>query len=176
MDKRAQARYMKAGCYPRLLFYHFARAPRSQRVALDLHFVPMVGSAEHLQHLERIDQAILGFRRQSDHQWLIENRRGFLYRRDDRVVGYGYLASGSLGPCALMEAGDFSSVLAHAESEAQATGAETLNLQVPACNQVAIETLLAQGYRIDDFVTLWMTNEPFGQLQRYIATSPAFFL
>ena len=66
---------------------------------------------ETLSTLAEIDKATLGFQRDVDQQWFLANRRGFLYLRDGRPVGYGYVGENS-GPFALLDAADFPAVLA----------------------------------------------------------------
>ena len=46
-----------------------------------------------------IDRAVLGYRRDVDHVWFAEQRRGLVYRRGAEIVAYGYppSAPGCLG-------------------------------------------------------------------------------
>jgi hypothetical protein len=80
------------------------------------------------------------------------------------------------GPFALLHAGDFPAVLAHAESEAAAQGQHEFGLEVPMVNQVAVDYMLARGYRMDAFIALLMNDRPFGKFENYIVTSPPFIL
>jgi hypothetical protein len=65
-DLRAQARYLKAGVFPRFPIYYFWRQPESVVVATDLAFVKAEAAAMTI--LGDIDEAILGFRREIDHR------------------------------------------------------------------------------------------------------------
>jgi hypothetical protein len=119
-DLRAQARYLKAGVFPRFPLYYFWRQPEAVTVETDLEFVKVEAGGDTAV-LGDIDEAVLGFRREVDHRWLLRERRAYVYYRNDRPVGYGY-SGGPNGPFALLESADFPAVLAHAESEAAAAG------------------------------------------------------
>jgi hypothetical protein len=43
-------------------------------------------------------------------------------------------------------------------------------------NEVAVRYLLGRGFRIDPFFSYLMSDSPFGRFERYIETSPTFFL
>jgi GNAT superfamily N-acetyltransferase len=174
-DLRAQSLYLKAGVYPRFSAYYFGRVPEPVRVDKDLVMKPAPASTETLEILGQLDLVVLGHRRDSDHAWLRTERQGYLYYRDGRPVGYGYLGVQN-GPFALLNHADFPAVLAQAETAAATAGAGHIGFEVPAINQVAMDTLLARGYKIDVLVAQFMTGEPLGDLSKYIITSPPFIL
>ncbi|MFC2030852.1 GNAT family N-acetyltransferase [Chloroflexota bacterium] len=173
-DVRAQARYLKAGLYPRFPVYYFGRSPELIDMDTDLSFEPVTASPETLAAIGALDDELLGFRRDEDHAWLLEDRQGFLYLRRDHPVGYGYLGARN-GPFGLLDPGDHPTVLAHAESRAARLGLGHFGIEVPLVNQVAVDYLLARGYRLDTLMTILMSDVPFGDFQRYIFTSPPFF-
>jgi hypothetical protein len=173
-DVRAQALYLKSGVYPRFPIYYFGRQPERVEVATDLTIETLTATLETLEVLAALDKSVLGFRRDVDHAWLLSGREGYLYRRDDQPVGYGYVGFNS-GPFALLEAADFPAVLAHAESQAALQG-QPFGVEVPTVNQIAVEYLLSRGYRLDSFVAILMNDEPFGKFENYIISSPPFFL
>lgn len=82
----------------------------------DLVFEPTTASPESLEILGSLDRSLLGYRRDVTHTWLLGDRQGYVYYRDDRPVGYGYVGARN-GPFALIDDRDFPAVLAHAESE-----------------------------------------------------------
>ena len=174
-DMTAQARYLKAGVYPRFPIYYFGRKPEQVPEVSDLVFEPLTASPNDLVTLGDLDQRVLGYRRDVDHQWLASNRQGYLYHRDDTPVGYGYTGVRN-GPFALLETSDFPAVLAHAESAAAQQGREHFGVEIPMVNQAAVDYLLDHGYRMDSFIAILMTDIPFGQFENYITTSPPFFL
>src|SRR5205807_1174062 len=83
--------------------------------------LPGSQSAEVMDALRAIDREILGYTRDADHVWLSQTRRGHLYRRGGRAVGYGYVASPN-GPFALLDGADYPAALAQAEALAAARG------------------------------------------------------
>lgn len=178
-DVRAQSLYMKLGTYPRFPIYYFWREPQEVAVETDLVFEPVTASAEVLESLAAIDREVLGFRRDADHGWLLGDRQGYLYRRAGLVVGYGYEGR-SNGPFALLEPADWPTVLAHAEFTAaraeHKSGRGHFGVETPMANTAAVDYLLGRGYRIDDFIAQTMMDRPFGRFDRYIVTSPPFFV
>jgi len=174
-DMAAQARYLKAGVYPRFPLYYFGRKPEEVPMVSDLVCEPLTASPNDLDVLGDLDQKVLGYRRDVDHQWLASDRQGFLYLRDNTPAGYGYTGVRN-GPFALLETNDFPAVLAHAESAAAQQGLEHFGLEIPMVNQVAADYLLDHGYRMDSFIAILMNDKPFGKFENYIAPSPPFFL
>lgn len=175
-DPRALARYLKAGVYPYASTFSFTRIPEAVKVPKDLQVEPVADTPDTLRVLASIDREVLGHRRDMDHVWLMEQRTGVVYRRGGEVVGYGYLSKDWGGPFALLNEADFPGVLAHAETQSHALGAESLVFEVPLMNRGAIDHLLQRGYRLDGWVGSLMSDAPFGRFDRYICTSPPFFL
>jgi GNAT superfamily N-acetyltransferase len=173
-DARAQARYLKAGVYARFPLYYFSKKPEPVTTSSSLKFHPMTVNDETINGLAQIDGQILGHRRDEDHRWLLGERRGFLYQRNGRLVGYGYLGE-SNGPFALMDDTDFPPILAHAESEAAENGHE-FGVEVPLINKAAVNYLLGRGFRMDSFFAFFMSDAPFGQFDHYLFPSPPFFM
>ncbi len=174
-DFRAQALYLKAGMFPRFPIYFFEREPEPVPFETDLQVVPLRADAETVATLGEIDREVIGFRRDVDHQWFLANRRGFLYVRNGRPAGYGYVAESS-GPFALLDAADFPTVLAHAESTAQAAGYTQFGVEVPMVNETAVTYLLSRNYKMDVFMAMFMSERPLGHFDRYLVTSPPFFV
>ncbi len=173
-DIRAQSLYMKSGVYPRFQLYYLWRKPEKVNFKNDLEIRLISDGQNMLNLLADVDVNILDHRRDSDHQWLQTERQGYLYLRDGRPVGYGYFGKRT-GPVALLDDNDFPAILAHAESAA-AGKFEHFGLEIPAVNQVALDYLLSRDFRIDSFVATLMTDQPFGNFERYIVTSPPFIL
>ncbi len=174
-DFRAQTLYLKAGVFPRFPIYLFERTPEQTPFESDLQVVPLQNEATTVATLGEIDQDVIGFRRDVDHQWFLANRRGFLYVRNGRPAGYGYVGESS-GPFALLNASDFPAVLAHAESTVQAAGHNYFGLEVPMVNETAVTYLLSRNFKMDVFMAMLMSERPFGNFDRYIVTSPPFFV
>src|SRR5262249_35913709 len=105
---------------------------------------------------------------------ILEHREGYLYQRGGEFVGYAFVGKEGAGPIGALAAEDLPSVLLHVESRAHALGAERLSLQVPGVNATAVRHLVGRGFQIDAWVNLLMSNEPFGQFDRFLAFSPLF--
>ncbi len=174
-DFRAQALYLKSGVFPRFPIYYFGRQPEQVPFETDLQFVPLVNNEETVSTLGTIDTRVIGFQRDVDQQWFLANRRGYLYVRNGRPVGYGYVGETS-GPFALLDAADFPTVLAHAESTACLEGLNQFGLEVPMVNETAVTYLLSRNYKIDAFMAMFMSDRPFGNFDRYLITGPPFFV
>ena len=173
-DFRAQALYLKAGVFPRFPIYYFGRPPEQVPFESDLQFVPLQADSD-LVVLNEIDADVIGFQREVDHRWLLANRQGFLYVRNGRPKGYGYLGRNN-GPFALLDTADFPAVLAHAESAAVTAGRSEFGVEVPMVNETAVTYLLSRNFKMDVFMAMFMSERPFGNFDRYIATSPPFFV
>jgi GNAT superfamily N-acetyltransferase len=174
-DIRAQVRYLKCGVYPRFPIQYFARKPEVVQVESDLLFARVDATPETVATLRMLDKAVLQHVRDADHAFLLGDRHGFLYYRDEQVVGYGYLGK-EIGPIALLHEADFPAVLAHAESYTALQGSEHMGLQVPMINRAAVDYLLARHFRLESVGVFFMSNEPFGKFENYIMSSPPFFL
>src|SRR5262245_46227709 len=53
------------------------------------------------------------------------------------------------GPFAVLDPNDFPAVLAHAETQAHALGAESVGFEVPLINKIVVDYLLGRGYKLD---------------------------
>lgn len=177
IDTRAQARYLKSGVYPRFPLYYFYRQPEATEVESDLIIEPITSTpaADVLTMFGDIDQAILEFRREEDHAWLLTDRQGYLYQRNGHVVGYGYVGKVN-GPFALLDAADFPAILAHAETQAAVVGSGHFGLEVPMANRAAVAYLLGRGFHMHGFITLVMSDAPFGRFENYLIMSPPYTL
>jgi hypothetical protein len=174
-DVRAQARYLKSGVYPRFSWTAVARTPEPVGAATDLTIEPVSATRDTLAACAAIDKELFDFSRDTDHEFLLSDRQGYLYYRGSRVVGYGYTGADN-GPFAVLDALDFPAVLAHAETDAARRGVETFTVLVPLINRVAVSYLLARGFLLAGWVGFFMSDEPFGTFENLILCSPPFFL
>ena len=53
---------------------------------------------------------------------------------------------------------------------------EEIGFEVPFPNRVAIAHLLGRGYRLDPFLTHFLSDGPAGSFDRYVVTSPPIFI
>ena len=174
-DIRAQVLYLKAGVYPRFTLNYFGKETDKRTAPGELVARPMQEVADALKIIGGLDREVIGHQRDADHNWLMQDRTGFLYFDGSQPIGYGY-AGVRNGPFALLNAEDYPSVLAHAENHAYDNGRDHFGVEVPLVNQPAVDYLLANGFKLDTFMAVMMTNKPFGRFENYITTSPPFFM
>ena len=173
LDERALYRYMKAGVYGRFLFKHFYRKAEKVDLKTDLSIEPMRLDI-HMDDINRIDRRIINHVRVSIHKWVATTREGFIYKRKNEIVGYGYVGSNS-GPFALVDDNDFPAILAHAENLMAEKG-EEFGAETPLVNTKAIQYFMERKYHIDSFSAIFMSNVLFGKFENYLCFSPEFFL
>jgi GNAT superfamily N-acetyltransferase len=173
-DVRALAAYLKAGVYARFPTYTFSNPPEPLQVDAWLDARPLTDCDADLSIINSVDRAILGHIRPADHRWLLTQSQGFAYYRDNRLLGYGYLAEDA-GPFAMLDDAHLPAALAHAETLAVGRF-PNLYFEVPLINRAAVDHLLARGFRLSAFTGLFMSDAPFGKFENYIFPSPPFFL
>jgi GNAT superfamily N-acetyltransferase len=177
-DIRALSRYLRAGVVARFPILSFIGPSRETQLIPGLE-VDALDLDRDLAAVHAVDDAVLGHRREVDHRWFATEREGYRYLRGGDVVGYGYVGrpgrSGN-GPYAVLEPSDLPAAMLHAEGRRHELGAEETEFEVALHNEVAVEHLLGRGYRMDTFMTLVCSSEPFGSFDRYLCCGPALIL
>lgn len=173
-DVRAQSRYYRAGTVARFPIVSLEGAPSASAVDPDLEVVR--ARTHEIESLVEIERTVIEFDRGDEFRWLLEQREGYLYRRSGRPIGFAFVSRTGSGPIAALAPEDQAAILGHVESRAADLGVETLSLEVPMINEVAMRHLLARGFRIDPFLTLLMSSRPFGSFDRFIGFAPPFTL
>jgi hypothetical protein len=161
------------GVYGRFLFKYFYRKAEMVNVQTDL-TIELMDLNIHLPTMNQIDKELLAHERGPVHQWLAAMRSGFVYKRRNEVVGYGYIGSGH-GPFAVLDENDFPAILAHAESLVAEKG-EDFGASAPLINRKAIQYFVERKYQIDSFSALFMSNVEFGKFENYLCFNPEFFI
>ena len=176
MDARALTRYLRTGLRPRFVQFYFGRKAEPRAVSTDLVIEPMPApiDAATLEALAAIDREVLEIRRDQDHGWLAGEKQGFVARRGGRIVGYGY-AGKRCGPFAALEPADQPALFAHAETLVAPTG-EDFGMSIPTINLVALEYVLAHGFKLDAAAAHFLSDSPFGRFDCYTFTTPGLFL
>jgi len=177
-DVRALSRYYAAGTVARFPILTLAGTPADARPGDDLRPRRLGVDSEADVHAQReIERSVLDFARGRDEvSWLLEDREGYLYVRDDMAVGFAFLGKSGAGPIAALDPVDLPDMLLHIEGRASELGIERLDFQLPAPNEVATRHLLGRGFRLDPWVNLLMSNRPFGRFDRVISFGPPVFL
>ena len=177
-DIRALSRYMRAGVVPRFPVATFSGQSREVALVDGLDVEPLDLDRD-TDAVNAIDDVVLGHRREPDHRWFATEREGHRYLRDGRMVGYGYVARpgrAGNGPFVVLEASDLPAVMSHAERRRHELGADETEFEVALHNRTALDHLLGRGYRMDAFMTLVCSSEPFGRFDRYLFCAPALIL
>jgi hypothetical protein len=95
------------------------------------------------------------------------------------MVGYGYIGlpdRGGNGPFAVLDPYDLLGVMSHAEHRRHELGATEASFEVALHNRTAVDHLLGRGYRMDAFMTMICSSEPFGSFDRYLFCAPGLIL
>ena len=87
-DERALYRYMKMGLRERFILKYFSRKAEKVTLHTDLQIEPL-NLDIHLPFINRIDKELIAHQRSSIHEWIALRRDGFVYKRNDEIVGYG---------------------------------------------------------------------------------------
>src|SRR5437016_3919533 len=153
--------YLKNGLYPREPLYRMA-AP-AQAVAQDLADAgcdvtpialwPQSGEWPAGEWIGRIDQELLGFRRDLHHQFLLGGfaARAVRIEHPGRAAGYAYIsAQGHVGPLAIAPDADATAVVTTALRCALEGGARQISMLVPGRAKTVMQTALALGFRIEE--------------------------
>lgn len=177
-DVRALGRYYGAGTVVRFPILSIGGLPA--RAELGDQLQPRrvnPGAASDLEAVREIEASLITYARGSDEiRWILENREGYLYLRDGRPVGYGFVGPLGSGPVGADEPELLPDVLLHLEDRAARMGLDRLAFEVPAPNEVATRHLLGRGFQIDPGMSLLMSNRPFGRFDRFLGFSPPVFL
>jgi GNAT superfamily N-acetyltransferase len=178
IDVRAQARYYRAGTVARFPIAGVTGKPGAAGGASPSNGLqPAPATRDDMSDLVALERAALEFDRGDEFAWLLDNREGFLYRRGREVVGSAFLGPrGAIGPISVTHADHFPAILDHVERRAAEREIEEIALEVPMVNEVAMRHVLARHFKMDTFLTLLMSNRPFGQFDRFIGFSPPFVL
>ena len=177
-DIRALSRYLRADVVPRFPVVTFTGPAREVALVDGLDVEPLDLDRD-MAAVHAVDDAVLGHRREVDHRWFAAEREGHRYLRDGRVVGYGYVGlpdRGGNGPFAVLDASDLPAVMSHAERRRHELGADEASFEVALHNRNAIDHLLGRGYRMDTFMTLVCSSEPFGRFEQYLFCAPGLIL
>ena len=171
--------YLKNGLYPREPLYEMAAPARA--VAQNLadagyDITPIAPWPDAGEWIGRIDQELLGFRRDLHHQFLLGGfaARAVRIEHAGRAVGYAYIsARGHVGPLAIAPDADAKAVVTTALRCALEGGATRVSMLVPGRADVVMQTALAVGFRIEEPLVL-MAWRPFGNWSNYLSRTLGF--
>ena len=171
--------YLNNGLYPREPLYRMA-AP-AQAVAQNLadagyDVMPVAPWPEPDEWTGRIDQELLGFRRDLHHKFLLGGfaARAIRIERAGRAAGYAYIsAQGHVGPLAIAPDADAKAVVTTALRCALEGGPRQVSMVVPGRAEVVMQAVWALGFRLEEPYVL-MASRPFGNWCNYLPSAPGF--
>src|SRR4029077_3269167 len=171
--------YLKNGLYPREPLYEMAAPARAvaQNLADAGYDITSIAPwPDAGEWIDRIDQELLGFRRDLHHQFLLGGfaARAVRIEHAGRAAGYAYIsAQGHVGPLAIAPDADAKAVVTSALRCALEGDAAQVSMIVPGPADVVMQTALALGFRIEVPLVL-MAWRPFGNWHNYVPRDPGF--
>jgi GNAT superfamily N-acetyltransferase len=171
--------YLKNGLYPREPLYRMAaqaHAVAQHPADTGYDITPIAPWPESGEWTGRIDQELLGFRRDLHHQLLLGGfaARAVRIEHAGRAAGYAYISSqGHVGPLAIAPDADAKAVVTAALRCAPEGGARQVSMIVPGRAEIVMQTALALGFRIEEPYVL-MAWRPFGNWCNYLPSTPGF--
>jgi LAO/AO transport system kinase len=178
-DDAALSRYLRLGLAPTTPVHRFEGRPGEAVPALpaDVTARPIgeLSTQAALDALASVDAQVLGMRRDVEHAWFGERRTGWLLERAGAVVGYAY-GGAQQGPIAVVERSLLVAAVGIVEHEAHRRGMDAIGLWVPLAAAPVVVELLGRGYRIDPDPLYLLEDPPRVAADRYVVTSPPFFL
>ena len=171
--------YVRNGLYPREPLYRVA-APASvveQNITTTGHdAVPIAPWPEPQQWIGKIDEEVLGIRRDSHHRFLRSDfpARAVKIERAGRPVGYAYVSpERHIGPLEVAPDADRKAVVATAIGCALEQQPEQLSMIVPGRADQILDAVSVFGFRIDEPYVL-LSAWPFGDWRNYMPSNPGY--
>lgn len=171
--------YVRNGMYPREPLYRMvAPAPLvEQNIAAAEHDVtPIALLPQPQEWIGRIDEAVLGFRRDSHHRFLLGGvaPRAVRIGQAGRPAGYAYIsAEGHVGPLAVAPDADPKGVVAAAVRCALEGQPKQVSIMVPGRADQILGMVSELGFRIDEPYVL-LSARPFGDWRNYLPRNPGY--
>ena len=179
-NRAATGLYARNGMYPRVPLYFMSAAATA--LPTDLgdaghEAEDIAPSAQAPSWLGDIDQAVLGFRRDAHHGFLLGGgaARGIRITRAGRTAGYAYaMPNGRLGPLAVVPGEDPAAVVGAALRRAlEVVRPEAITMFVPGPADRMLGAVLALGFRIEES-TVVLSAKPFGDWRSYAPSNPGY--
>ena len=126
--------------------------------------------------LGRIDEEVLGFRREPHHAFLLDGFAAHAVRIEGASgpAGYAYVsAEGHIGPLAVRPGSDPKDVVAAVIRYALAARPKQLSMIVPGRADRILSLASELGFRIDEPFVL-LSAQPFGDWCHYLPSNPGF--
>jgi GNAT superfamily N-acetyltransferase len=171
--------YVRNGLYPREPLYRMA-APASlveQKLgATEYDVTPIASLPEPQDWIGWIDEAVLGFHRESHHRFLLAGfaARAVRIERAGRPSGYAYIsAEGHIGPLAVVPDFDPRDVVLAAIRCALEGQPKRVSMIIPGRADQILGLVSELGFRIEEPYVL-MSARPFGDWRNYLPSTPGY--
>ena len=172
--------YLRNGLYPREPLLRMAapvQAIAGGTGAEALDTMPIEPWPRCREWLGRIDEEVLGFRREEHHAFLLGGFAAHAVRieRAGHPAGYAYIsAEGHIGPLAVVPGADPEAVVDAAVRFAlRQEQAKQVSMIVPGKADRILAAASGLGFRIDEPFVL-LSEKPFGDWGRYLPSNPGF--
>ena len=175
----AIALYVRNGMYPREPLYRMSAlgAVVERNIpTVEAETAPIGPWPAAREWINRIDEAVLGFHRDSHHRFQLG---GFAacameIRQAGRAVGYAYISgAGHIGPLAIAPGVDARVVVTAAIRCALDRQSPRVSMVVPGRADQILDMALALGFRLEEPYVL-MSARPFGDWRSYLPNSPGY--
>ena len=130
--------------------------------------------ASELTWLGAVEDAVIGFRRETQHRYMqsIPGMRALRIDAGGRPAGYGYVsAEGHIGPILAAPGTDEAAVVLATIRQGLVGAPKQVSLIVPGRAERILAMLSQLGFRIEESM-LMMAARPFGDWTRYLPNSP----
>jgi GNAT superfamily N-acetyltransferase len=175
----SQGLYIRNGLYPReplLRVAAPAQAVEGKTEPVGLDTMPIEPWPACREWLGRIDEEVLGFRREEHHAFLLGGfaARAVRVERAGHPAGYAYIsAEGHIGPLAVAPGADPKEVVAAAIRCALEGRPKRVSMVVPGRADRVLAAASTLGFRIDEPFIL-LSARPFGDWRHYLPSNPGF--
>jgi len=182
LDLRAQSLYLKFGMQPRTIMYYFSGKPAQTGTPSSLK-LRQVGPTNRptkrsMEIAAAFDRRLRGVRRDEDQEFFLSSDRGsrfFEAQEGGRTLGYVVVrGKGGIGPAGAVNESLTGDILSAAIAKAHELGLKKVFVWVPGLNQGAVRAAFAAGLKVD-FITVWMTAGPIGNLELYLPSGGVLF-
>lgn len=176
-DPRALGLYLRYGVQFQTMLVNVEFEPVTHAYETDLEFLPVAEVERPLEAIAALDRRHLDHERSVEIAFLMENRPGFLYRRDGEFVGYGFESKGRFtGPVLVADPADLPAALSHLENSAAAAGVRQVDLEIALDARAPVQWMLGRGHRFFPFYTTLLGSSAFVPRDRYVFFGPSLFI
>jgi len=172
--------YIRNGLYPREPLYRLVAPAVVLAGALvaesGTETTPLGASPGDSAWLDAVEQAVIGFQRETQHHFMQSSLglRALRIDAKERPIGYAYVsAEGHIGPLLAAPEADEVTVVLAAIREGLLGAPKQVSLVVPGRAERILAALSSLGFRIEESMLL-MAARAFGDWERYLPSNPGF--